>query len=232
MTLALIAMAGLVLVGLARYSLSISAEVARARNDVQGRWGTRTLSQCILPRAEEICELATQVEGPARSQQTPAGPLLSTVRLGEMDFRIVLDDESRKVNVNRLYVAGGTEEVYEALKELGISTHLLSLAPSPGRVGNSRYQPFDSWGQVFALDKVPLEEPVAPWLQSTTGDVTCWGDGRIHYARASERAPLVAARAAGPITATQLVAIRHRNPQLNLSEHLMSLIRVTRPRRD
>jgi hypothetical protein len=63
-----------------------------------------------------------------------------------------------------------------------------------------------------------------PWLQSITADVTCWGDGRIHYARASDNLlHLVALRTAGPITATQLVTLRRRNPQLSLGEALERL---------
>lgn len=224
MTLALIAMAGLVLVGLARYSLSVSAEVRRARNDLQGRWGTKTLSQCLLIRSEHILQQQADSEALAKSTDVVARPFVQTLQLGELEFRIVLDDESRKLNVNRLYVTGGSDEVYLAAHDLGLSGHWLSLNPSPSRVGNSRYRPYDSWGQVFALDEVSLGEPIVPWLQTRTADITCWGDGRIHFASASDNVlHLAALRAAGPITATQLVTLRRRNPELSLKEVLDQL---------
>ncbi len=221
MTLALIAMAGIVLVGLARYSLSISGEVRRARSDLQGRWGTKTLSQCLLQRSGQILKQAADPQSPIESKNAP---LAVDLEFGEVGFRIVLHDESGKLNVNRLYVTGGSEEIHLAAHELGVSRHLLSLKPASSRVGNTRYRPFDSWGQVFAMEDVPLDEAVVPWLQSRTEHLTCWGDGRIHFASASDNVLYLAAlRAAGPITATQLVTLRRRNPQLGLQELLDQL---------
>jgi len=148
-------------------------------------------------------------------------PIVETVRLGQWEFQVVLDDESRKLNLNRLYLGGGSDKVCEALDWLGQSRVAVRLRPHPDHVRNVTVPPFESWGQVYRLDELPTREHPAQWLAPAVGDVTCWGEGRVHYSRCSNRVlEFVAREAAGPVTANRLLRLRSEDPSLGLDELL------------
>ncbi|MEZ6048711.1 MAG: hypothetical protein R3C11_24665 [Planctomycetaceae bacterium] len=65
MALGLILIAGLILAGVARRSLAMATEVARAQEELQRRWGAISTRRVLLENAENVLEgLATPVESP------------------------------------------------------------------------------------------------------------------------------------------------------------------------
>jgi hypothetical protein len=224
MALVLVVLAVILLVGFARQSLSLALQASEAKRDLQLRWGTASVSEAILDRAGMILS-----EHVRRNSANPGDgrllyPCTETVRLGDMDFRLVLDDENRKVNVNRIYITGGSERVLESMHQLGRGTAATRLRPEQGDLRNVAMRPFASWGQVYALDELPPEEAPARWLMENTGELTCWGSGRIHFRGSSDPALETVARyATGPVTAARLVNKRRQDPSLELDDLLDSL---------
>lgn len=224
MALVLVTLAVVLLVGFARQSLSLALQASEAKRDLQLRWGTESVSEAVLDRAEMIL-----FEHVRRNSTNPGDsrllyPCTETVRLGEMDIRLVLDDENRKLNVNRVYITGGSERVLEFVHQLGVSTVATRLRPEHGGSWNVAMRPFASWGQVYALDELPLEEDPARWLMANTRELTCWGNCRIHFRGSSDLALGAVARyATGPVTASRLLNKRRQDPSLELDDLLDSL---------
>jgi len=102
MALMLIALAALVLTGLARYSLTLAAESERQREDMQLRWGAISVSRALLHRTDQLFLHNEQLATEQGEKIAELFPLEETVRLGGVDFRVILDDENRKLNVNRV----------------------------------------------------------------------------------------------------------------------------------
>ena len=230
MSLMLLVLCTVLLVGLARFSLSLSAECRDAREEMQWRWGAVSLRAAIASRADQV--IARRVgEGHAGLNREDAYSVVETVQLGEVSFRLRVEDENRKLNLNRLFVTGGSDDVSEALRLLGQGRTAVRLRPKRGRQrGTAR--PFESWGQVYALDELPRREHPALWLIAETGSVTCWGNGRVHYSRSSDQVlQFVAQRAAGPVTARRLLTQRSENPQLGMEE-LLNRLAVNRSKRN
>jgi len=224
MSLVLVTLAVVLLVGFARQSLSLALQASEAKRDLQLRWGEDSVSEAVLDRAEIILSehIRRNLANPGDSRLLY--PFTETVRLGEMDIRLILDDENRKINVNRVYITGGTERILESMHQLGHSRSATSLRPEHATSRSVAMRPFASWGQVYALDELPLEEPPARWLMENTRDLTCWGNGRIHFRGSSDLALGTAARyATGPVTASHLVNKRRQEPTLELDDLLDSL---------
>jgi len=224
MSLVLLVLSATLLVGLARHSLSVATESCDRQSEMQRRWGTVSLCKAVLGRADEILARHVDTTSARLRNSDQLYPLVETVRLGDLDFRLRLDDESRKLNLNRVYASGGSDEVSEALRLLGHGGTAATLRPHQGGLRNLLVQPFESWGQVYALDELPGDEHPARWLPANTRYVTCWGNGRVHYSTSSDTVLEVVARnAAGPVTAARLLNLRSRNPSLGLDELLTRL---------
>lgn len=224
MALVLIALAVVLLAGFARQSLSLALEAGEAKRDLQLRWGTASACRAILDRAEMILSEHVRRNSQNPGDGRPLYPCSETVRLGEMDFGLVLDDENRKLNLNRVYISGGSEKVYECMHQLGCNMTATRLRPEHDGSPNVARRPFASWGQVHALDELPSEEPPARWLMANTRELTCWGNGRVHFRGSSDLVlAAVAQHATGPVTASRLVNKRRQDPSLELDDLLDSL---------
>lgn len=229
MSLVLIALCAVLLAGIARHSLSLGSNCHEARQQLQRRWGAVSLANAVLTQADQIVAEHLRDRPAELEDKDQVFPIVETVRLGGLDFHVVLDDESRKLSLNRLYLSGGSDKVYEALHRLGQSRAAVRLRPHPDHVRNVTVRPFESWGQVYRLDELPTKEHPAHWLSAAARELTCWGEGRVHYGRCSDRVlEIVARQAAGPVTAARLVDLRNRNPLLELDELLDRL--TLRPR--
>jgi hypothetical protein len=210
LTLVLVMIASMALVGASRLAVAkmISADSAEAQ--LQRRWATLSLQSALLPAAEGLLHKEEQIE------HQPLGQTTFTITLDDLPYACIVTDEQAKVNVNALIqksvgASGGLALVQQNLSDLmagcPASMHLL-LRPSPaiamdgfvkgiGPGGIASIGPggaIGSFGDLF--DAMP-----PALLADSDGNpggsdfVTCWGDGRIHYARASADA---LALAAGP----------------------------------
>jgi len=224
MSLVLIVIAAVLMAGIARYSLSIALEASDARQSLQDRWASASLSRAVLSRADKL--LAQHVSGNTLRDVELASryPATYTVRLGNLDYELFLDEENRKLNLNGLSSAGGREQVLKTFHLLRQSSSTLWLRSQLGQSQSANTQRLESWGQVFRLEELPDTETPAAWLMANTRQLTCWGDGRIHYRKASDLVLQAGAQAAvGPVTAVRLVNLRRQSPSLKLNQLLDEL---------
>ncbi len=209
MSLVLIALAGVLLGGLAQQSLLIIAEARAARCDLQRRWGTVFLSRVILADPESW--VARQLDA-YRDRPGPL-PIRESLQLGELTFRVTLDDENRKLNLNRLRGSQDAEHLLQMIHRFAGGGLRVDLRPMPA--SSLGVRPFDSWGHV--LDFLPSDDArqQCDQIEELCRMVTCWGSGKVNMRRCEDEVlRTVGNLAAGPVTANRLVALRENEPRL------------------
>ena len=226
-TLVLMLLAAMLLAGLARQSLSIAAAADDAQQQLQRRWGVFSLRMAILTHPQEILAEYQRAHAKTPEEARQLYPLMATVRLG-----LALNDECRKLNVNRLYLTAGTDAVRQVMIELEQGARLVRLQPHPDDPRKSSLRPFEGWGEVYALEELSSKLSLPEWIATNTGGVTCWGGGNIQYAVAGDQVlELVARRAVGPVVASRLIDLRHRNPKETL-EKLLDQLAIRQSEKD
>ena len=213
-TLVFLLLASILLVGLARYSLSIVAEAQEQQERLQRRWGIYSLRTLLLSRPNETIAGYISIHCSEGQDPRQLYPIAGSIALGNLTFRLLLDDESRKLNLNRLYQTEGTDAVRASLMRLRQGALIVRLRPRHGAAGDPITRPFESWGQVYAMEE--LQEPLSrvEWIAANTRNITCWGGGKIHYGMCSDEVLREAAQCAVDAdTAEKLVDRRRRNPR-------------------
>jgi len=107
---------------------------------------------------------------------------------------------------------------------LGEGDGHLRPRPNPLDQGGFAVRSFESFGQLYSIDGLYRNQVPAEWLVRNTTRVTCWGNGRVNYARCDDTVLQVTAlRAAGAVTAGRLVSLREENPEWDLDQLLDGL---------
>ena len=190
MTIVLIAVAGLLLAGMARQSLSLAVEARDAQEDLQRRWGVLSCQRAILSQARNI--LKEKCEAEQESNAAFSKEMANTsaqVILGGLQFDLLLSDEGAKISLNSIYHRQGNEAVSRLVQEIASpETPPIRLRPYNVELGKTEIPAFDSWGQVFAAKRTEDNRPLAESLAAATTRVTCWGDGRLNMEYAPDDA--------------------------------------------
>lgn len=208
LTLFLLAILGLLSVGIARRSLAIAEQAVSAEEDLQRRWAALSCQRSVLLRAERIFqhrdELADQEKATARNVYR----ITAKVQLGKTTLLLVLADENAKIDLNVLAEQGGGR-LTDFLRNLieGASSRIrlhLGLRNANAKTPAA----FDSWGQVFALDEI--RDADAPKnLATLTEELTCWGGGQLNVHRASDRSiEQVFKKEVSPVMVERLLRVR------------------------
>ncbi len=182
LTLLVLVLAAGAMTGVCRYGMRQTLAASRAEDELQRRWGELSCRNVILINAERIL---TQAEV-ARHQ--PVATLTRQFTLGGQRFTIVLADEQAKVSVNALYAArnkgdlGKTDTSIRTLLIASGTTARVALKPSPvpSNTDPTLIAPraFGSLGQIVQ-NASPAE------LLPVSANLTCWGDGKLNFHRAS-----------------------------------------------
>ncbi len=218
LSLMLIALVGILLVGLARHSLAIAMEGEEARIELQRRWGIVFLSRALLSDPELL--LSRRLG--ANASQAARLPIAETLELGQLAFRVTLDDENRKLNINRLRVAGGTRQVLRTIRRFGGGKASVQLQPMRG--SPLAVREFDSWGHVLNIAASSDAEHRYGQIEQLSHTMTCWGNAKINVRRCDNAVLLRAGTLAVDLTtATRLVALRENDPQLDTDALLAKL---------
>lgn len=222
MTIVLIAIAGLVLAAIARHSLAIAAEALAAEEELQQRWAALSCQRAILPRAERLLARKESQTRESGGDPRDARRLAATVRLGTITAKLILADENAKASLNAL--AGDGDEVSRAIEQLADAGELeVRLRPYRRKAESEGSLAFDSWGQVFALDRAQ-SGGVSQSLCAATAEVTCWGDGRLNLRRASDEAVQRICRTqTSPTVVRRLLEERAKSADWDLARLLKSL---------
>ncbi len=218
MSLILIMLVGIVLAGLARHALLVTSEAQLARDELQQRWGRHFLQRALMLRPEKL--IARHSEQPVERREMPL-PIVETIVLGDVTLHVVLDDENRKLNVNRLRAATGSQAAEQTIRRFAGNT---PVDLKPVRISALGIQELDSWGHVLKLDPGLSQRQQFEQFRMATESITCWGNAKVNVHQCSDEVlHSVASIAAGPITANKLVALRESEPGMPLQDLLTKL---------
>ena len=230
MTLVLIAITGLLMAGMARRSMQLALDAAEAQQQLQQRWGgitcqryafqhaDRLLSDDTVWRAGDVSPLMAQEESGA--SQPPLATRLKyasfQLELGGVRFDLLLADENAKANLNTIYERRDRTFLYQALQRMsGVQAHLpIHLRPAVQPEQEARQTAFRSWGQIFDMTSEEARQvDVADVLAESSRHMTCWGNGRLHFAVASDESVReVAGLAISRLKVGQLLEARREQP--------------------
>jgi hypothetical protein len=190
MVLGLLVLCATVLVTVSQAALRRAVEARGVQEALQRRWGVVSCRRAVLENAEVILARAEAL------RKRPVAVMNSVVRLGDVEFELVIADEQAKANVNSVLgnsdVVRAETRIREALAGSGLgnevkirATYGPIIAPIEQRDGALRV---DGLGQVF--------DDVSParLIRRAGGKVapvellTCWGSGAVNVRRASEEA--------------------------------------------
>ena len=245
--LAVIAVSVLVisaLATLARLSLRRGLEASDAERSLQQRWGSMTIERTMLQQAPSVFEQQEEL----LAEQAPGSPTPTTVRamlrLGDVNFDILLGDEDAKLNLNAVYHHGGPKRIVAAVNRHGGPLFGSALRPlpavapmptaqrSPNRSSNrlldrqaEEEEPqlelpdaFRSWGEVFDLRVLDAGLARDADLPNLTTGMTLWGSGQLNFRRASDETILAVASLVVQDGAARRIVERYRqNPTATLA---------------
>jgi len=213
LTVLVLALAGVVFAAAARHGFQWALSAQQAQQSLQRRWAAASASGVVLPAAEELLAAVGS-----------SASLTLSLTLGSERYQVVVADEGAKLHALTLeaWIGRSAAErlVREVVRACGSGAEV-RLRRYEARVADGAAMPMlASYSQVFAQpDPAELSRPAGPG-----GLVTCWGDGRLNYMRASEVVLRgLAASVAGPLAAGRLVELRERNPRAELEEVLGQL---------
>jgi hypothetical protein len=238
MTLVLVLLAGVALVGLARFSAARAVASQAAVERLQRRWAVESCRATLLGRVEDVFKEAERLvaEGPPsqRRRRQPAAELRVPCRLAGIRYELVLTDEQAKLNVNRLLADTSATKAEGIVADLMAAAGVPPDRRSPVRLrplafrdsdadGNGASRSLVSYGQVFEGARA---EGLAGDGRSCglAGVVTCWGDGKVNLRRACDEVIRRTCRGTlGQQAVGALLAARRRDPYRPLREILNEL---------
>ena len=194
MTLLVIALAAIVMVGVARRSMQLAADANQAHLDLQRKWGTISCQRTLLDHADQWLSLPPDALPTATGD---AGHLRTVFSLGNCQFDVLLADENAKVNLNALQQSMTGPEIVLLTTELAQSSEPLRVDLRPhsfaaesivGAEKHGTMARLHSWGQVFPMQQFsdPLDAPRR--IAAATVHLTCWGNGKLNVHTANEAA--------------------------------------------
>ena len=205
-TLLLLVLVGALMAIVARQSLARAADAVRMERQLQAKWAAVSIGDALPPRAEAVLD-AVDSATVAMVLNLGDGP-------SRQDVRLVISDESAKVNLNELWrrdpaVFAGALATLSPRADLRFDPR-----PNPvdaaGEFDNPP-PPFESYGQLF-----DMPSPAA--LIAGTTDLTIFGDGKLNVARASPAAiAQVTNGILGRGEVERLVALRREQSGIALS---------------
>ena len=219
MTLALVAIAALVLARVCRDDMRRSLCAARDADELQRRWAMLSCQATYLRQAEAVLESSELAAGRA----TPA--LQTEVNLGGQRFELRFADESAKLNVNAIYRRSDLTSVERLARDgarrsgTSLAVHLRPMNRGAEFAADEDPMPaFDSFGQIFDESGIPS----AAAIELATRNVTCWGDGKLNWRRASAAA-LAEALHGDRQSAARILALQKRGSAANAQDLRQSI---------
>ncbi len=192
MALVLLMVVSLVMAGMVRASLDRALHARSAMRELQWRWGQLSCHNAMLGQADSLFN--AQQANPRLGRPTSA-PIPAVVTLGEMQFRMLLSDESTKINVNvmaeDIEIRTLHARIRNILQRASIADVSVRLNPlRPEQTGQAASMPLAGYGHLFqAFDATPQKLLRSyPQMHPIGRNFTCWGQGKLNFRRASKTA--------------------------------------------
>jgi hypothetical protein len=219
LTLVLLTLAALATVSMSRACMMRAQAVTEQQLQLQQRWGVITCRAVLLPQAQALLASA------GKEARHPVAVCQRSLRLGDLKFDLLFQDESAKASVSTLIRRQGREQAELTIRRLCLaspsaagSVHLRWESNRPGP---------DSFGEVFENSSQPSLFDGSfgtPPVQV----ITCWGDGRLNIHNAGE--DVLREFCAGALDMNQvhaLVLLQNSEPGISL-EDALSKVQVSR----
>lgn len=181
-TLLIIAMVGILTVGLARHSVRLATDAKISRTKLQEKWGAASCQRCALARSSALLNRKVWDPESETWKNESVRKSENTIVLGEVQFQIQVDDESAKLNLNRMLEAVGRQKTASLARQLAGSRQMKVELRTLRNGRNPMENSLESWAQVFQLNEMGRSEFQLPRV---TSDLTCWGS-QLNYQTASE----------------------------------------------
>jgi hypothetical protein len=209
--LGLLVLSATLLVAVSRTATRSALAARSADEDLQRRWGVATCRKAVLPYAEQMLTALEQ------GRRRPTAKLETSIRLGAMNFDLIVADEQAKANVNTILQAAdltsAESRIRGALAGSGLANNVklrptlgpvvFPLEPTTAPTSQPTTQPqqpqrpaptIGAFAQI--LSDVPpsrLIRPAAASRLAVADLLTCWSSGEINARRATAQALQLAA---------------------------------------
>jgi len=186
MTLMLLAIAAVALAAVGRSSMGLAVSAVKSRQDLQRHWGSYSSRHAVLELAPILLDEAEQNTG------EPVVSLQTEIQLSGQSYFITVSDEQAKINVNAMLRQHGRDVTMTFVHRQFTDSMGAGEVYLPTEQGPSQVQ--DIGEAVEADRRIVSLNHLVPDFDPDRFDVadgypvdmlTCWGDGRINFARAS-----------------------------------------------
>lgn len=174
----MLAVTTLILARLASTSMRIASQAVEDEKRVRNQWAITSLRRFTLNAGRDLLASSSIVADQGSSQsETPV--LWKDVVLANQTWRVVLSDESAKLNLNALAEHFEYDAVEQQSKELITGAGLVQPKADLESVIGSRSTRWDAW--LDSPSKSAQNRNLhARRLSEATQRITLWGDGRLN----------------------------------------------------
>lgn len=171
----MIAVAALMLTSTASTGMRVAATALQEERKMRDRWAVTSLQRYLMSAAPKLLS-RTQVDSPDHVE--PEWSVWRDVTLADKRWRVIVSDESAKMNLLLTSRQLGHEAAEEAIERLISGRGSLAATGNAASEHSSRR--WDAW-----LEGRRTDAPhSARQLAMATQNVTLWGDGRVNVTRA------------------------------------------------
>jgi hypothetical protein len=205
----LLAIVTVMLARLSMWSMREAASSLEAERQLRQRWAATSMQAHCLRSPRSLAWFASEATDEAEIQ-----PHIFTtqIQLGGDRWRVVVSDESAKVNMNKLIAERPADEVQQLVHELLGPTAPIELKPIAER-------PMSDSGGSKRLERwfhCPTSQNQARAFAAGASKITLWGDGRLNIYRASDSTlDALWRRLFGRAAPSELHAMRRSTPGLS-----------------
>ncbi len=171
----LLAVSTMLLTRTAVVSLRIASEAVQSERELHDRWAELSIRRASLDLADELLQKAS--ETPTTGDGSPSQVLWKDVRLSKQTWRVLIGDESAKINLHAIEQKLGTQMASEIVEKLPVDGGSIELIRRDGDRGKR-------WTSWLLIDGTA--NPSASRIARATERLTLWGDGRVNVRRCDE----------------------------------------------
>ncbi len=183
----MIAVASIMLASLASKSLRLASTAVTEERKLRQRWATASLRRYGLDAAEPLLASAARDSG---SAEEPFVSVWKDIELCGQEWRVIISDESAKLNLVSFANEFDAERTSSVFKELRTGRQQLDVSSALSVSEIRQIQRWEKWFAPRSADRSSAHfggaSEGARQIAAATQQVTLWGDGKLNVAKCSE----------------------------------------------
>lgn len=214
--LVMIGVVSLLLSQIAASSMRVASSAIAEEREMRNRWAVTSVRRFCLDSAPRLLELPSSASG-----ETLAPSILwKDVSVAEQTFRVILADETAKLNLRKIASQYGESTVATVTEELLSDHHGMRSAVGLGASGKPSGTRWENW--VADGGTRSLLDPRK--IAAATQRLTLWGDGRLNvFSSDEETLEALWRQLFGRRPPNELLEARSQSPRPPLGQLLTSL---------